>query len=177
MLKNIKEVIAAAIKWVTNLTWVGSRFHPNEKSVTHAALCSEVYNRSPSALCRSCQEDFRANHRARCCSAFLINFYKSPIIKTKQQCPNKSFSSFLTEKTSLFDFTRSYAGKYCITRCPGSRLCIMTKGPAFSVLSFFSNCLKNLSVVWVFHHYIYMPLCILLSKYFRFWFCFSQNTG
>lgn len=49
----------ATINWVTNLTGVGSRFHPNETSVTHATLRGGVYNKSLSALCQSCQ--IRAN--------------------------------------------------------------------------------------------------------------------
>jgi len=40
--------------------------------------------------------------------------FEGAVIKTKQQCPNKSFSSPLTAETSLFHFTLSYAGKYRI---------------------------------------------------------------
>lgn len=65
------------------------------------------------------------------------------------------------------------------THRPVSGLHITPKGPAFSVLLLFSKCLKNFSVVWIFHHYIYTPLCILLSEYFSlvFFLQIQENDG
>lgn len=92
--KNIKEVIAATIKLMTNLTWVGSRFHANEKSVTHATSCGGVYDRSLSAPCQPCQKDFRGHHRALWYSAFRINFLKVQLSRQNSYVQTKAFHCY-----------------------------------------------------------------------------------
>lgn len=147
------------------------------RSPWRTTLCNGMCNRFLSAPWWS-RKKLTADHRTRWFSAFLVEFLWRFNYQGKTLMSKENIFVVADCKIIPFSLTLSEVGKYWFHPSLWSAH-ITLKGPTFSALIFFRECLNNLIVFWIFHHYVYV-LYILFSEYFHFVLLGGlspQNTG